>query len=138
MTHQPHACLPASYQVESDYLEATNMIVKSHIDVPAQKVDHPEARDVTIRWLIGKDSPAPGFWMRLFEVQPGGYTPKHQHDWEHEVYVLEGEGEAMSENGPRPVSAGSFVLVVPGEVHQFRNTGKTPLKFLCMIPTTGS
>ncbi|HDP95009.1 MAG TPA: cupin domain-containing protein [Candidatus Aminicenantes bacterium] len=113
------------------------MISKSYTEVPARKVEHAEAKGVTIRWLIGEDSPAPGFWMRLFEVQPGGYSPRHQHDWEHEVYVLEGEGEAVSETGPRPIRSGSFVLVMPGEVHQFRNTGKTPLKFLCMIPKSG-
>lgn len=114
------------------------MIVKSYTDVPARQVEHAEARDVTIRWLIGADTPAPGFWMRLFEVQPGGYTPRHQHEWEHEVYVLEGSGEVFSDSGQRPVAAGSFVLVMPNESHQFRNTGKTPLKFLCMIPTSGS
>jgi len=113
------------------------MIIKPNTEVTAEKVDHPEARDVTIRWLIGSDSPAPNFWMRQFEVQPGGHTPRHQHDWEHEVYILAGRGEVTTDSGPVPVSAGSFILVMPGETHQFRNTGDTPLKFLCMIPKSG-
>jgi quercetin dioxygenase-like cupin family protein len=72
--------------------------------------------------------------MRLFTVAPDGYTPKHQHAWEHEVYVLEGELEVFSEDGPRTVQAGDAVLVLLGELHQFRNTGKTEARFLCMIP----
>jgi len=113
------------------------MIIKTYNQVPAVKVDHPEAKDVTIRWLIGSDSPAPNFWMRRFEVKPGGHTPRHQHEWEHEVYILSGEGEVTTDAGSVAVRAGSFVLVMPEEVHQFRNTGETPLVFLCMIPKSG-
>ena len=29
---------------------------------------------------------------------------------------------------------GDVVYVGPDDVHQFRNTGDTPLKFLCLIP----
>lgn len=35
---------------------------------------------------------AENFAMRLFEIQPRGYSPLHQHDWEHEVFILEGKG----------------------------------------------
>jgi quercetin dioxygenase-like cupin family protein len=77
---------------------------------------------------------APNFAMRQFEVEPGGFTPKHSHPYEHEVYVLEGEGIAMEGNEQRPLRSGDFVYVPPDEVHQFRNTGDVPMKFLCMIP----
>ncbi|MBN1458335.1 MAG: cupin domain-containing protein [Armatimonadetes bacterium] len=74
--------------------------------------------------------------MRLFEVAPGGNTPFHDHAWEHEVYVLKGEAEVVSEAGARPISEGDAVLVEPGEKHQFRNVGDDTVKFLCMIPLT--
>ena len=45
-----------------------------------------------VRWLIGEGDKAPNFAMREFEVAPGGHTPKHFHDYEHEVYVLAGRG----------------------------------------------
>ncbi len=32
------------------------------------------------------------------------------------------------------MKAGHFVYVEPNKVHQFRNTGDKPLKFLCLIP----
>jgi mannose-6-phosphate isomerase-like protein (cupin superfamily) len=41
--------------------------------------------------------------------------------------VLEGEME-------HPLRPGTVVLVPPNQVHQFRNTGSRPLKFICLIP----
>ena len=32
------------------------------------------------------------------------------------------------------MSPGVAVYVAPDEIHQFRNTGSGPLKFLCLIP----
>ena len=34
----------------------------------------------------------------------------------------------------QPLHAGDVAFVAPNELHQFRNTGETPLKFLCLIP----
>ena len=110
------------------------MIVQPHTAVTEEAVEHPDAQGVTIRWLIGENSPAPVFWMRQFEIQPGGHTPLHSHPWEHEVYILSGEGRLNSDSGFTPVQTGYFALVMPGEIHQFENTGMTPLRFLCMIP----
>ena len=49
-------------------------------------------------------------------------------------FVLEGRGEIMSDDGPRPLSQGDFVLVLPGERHQYRNSSDQPLVFKCMVP----
>jgi len=110
------------------------MIVKTFTDVPAEKVTMPGAENVTIRWLLGKESPAPNFYLRLFEVQPGGHSPYHTHPSEHEIFVLEGRGRINAKGGSRLIAAGSFALVEPGEEHQFENTGKAALKFLCLVP----
>jgi len=72
--------------------------------------------------------------MRRFEVAPGGQTPYHTHEWEHEVYVLEGDAVAVSEAGESKIGPGSVILVEPNEKHNFRNTGKDTFVFLCMIP----
>ncbi len=87
-----------------------------------------------IRCLIGEADHAPSFTMRQFEVAPGGHTPKHVHAHEHEVFVLQGTGVVVEGNVERPVRAGTAVFVAPNELHQFRNTGSTPLMFLCLIP----
>ena len=87
-----------------------------------------------IRCLIGESDNAPSFTMRQFEIAPGGHTPKHTHGYEHEVFVFEGQGVVLEGNVERPIGPGTAVLVAPNEPHQFRNTGTTPLKFLCLIP----
>jgi quercetin dioxygenase-like cupin family protein len=103
-------------------------------EVPAQHVNEEGAQGTTVRWLISGPEGAPTFAMRVFEVGPGGNTPLHDHEWEHEVYILEGEAEVVSEAGAQPVSAGDAVLILPGERHQFRNRGGAGARFLCMIP----
>ncbi len=110
------------------------MIVKHYTDVAAEKVTMAGAEDVTIRWLLGKDSPAPNFWLRLFEVRPGGHSPYHTHSSEHEIFVLEGQGRINAKGKLFPVAAGAFALVEPGEEHQFENTGDKVMKFLCLVP----
>jgi quercetin dioxygenase-like cupin family protein len=89
-----------------------------------------------VRWLVDEAQGAPNFAMRQFEVAPGGFTPKHSHPYEHEVFVLAGQGVVLEGDVEHPLRAGDFVLVTPGEVHQFRNTGTTPLKFLCLVPNS--
>ena len=91
-----------------------------------------------VRLLVDETGGAPNFAMRQFEVAPDGYTPKHSHPYEHEVFVLEGRGVVLEGDVEHPLSAGDFVLVTPGEVHQFRNTGAAPLKFLCMVPNSSA
>ena len=108
------------------------MKVKHWTDVPAQAAEGAEG--VTVRWVVNKQDGAPHFAMRVFEVQPGGSSPRHSHWWEHEVFVLEGQGVAAGAAGESPLSAGTVVLVPGGEMHQFRNTGDRVLRFICLIP----
>ena len=110
------------------------MIVKTYTAVPAEAVTMAGAENVTIRWLLGKDSPAPNFFLRLFEVLPGGHSPYHSHSSEHEIFILEGRGRINAKGKSFPVGAGSFALVEPNEEHQFENSGDTVLRFLCLVP----
>jgi len=103
-------------------------------EVAAQPVQEEGAKGATVRWLISRPEGAPNFAMRLFELQPGGSTPLHSHAWEHEVFILEGSAEISSEKGPVRASSGDAVLVLPDEQHQFRNTGQSVARFLCMVP----
>jgi quercetin dioxygenase-like cupin family protein len=94
----------------------------------------PAAEGVTMRVVIGPDQGAPFFTMRVFEVQPGYSTPYHSHWWEHEVFVLSGQGLVKTEQGELRVGHGSTVLVPGGEMHQFQNAGDDVLRFICLIP----
>lgn len=95
-----------------------------------------ELPGVTLRVVISEEDGAPNFIMRVFEVQPGASTPWHNHDWEHEVFVLTGSGEAVASNGKTPIAPGSVVFVAPNEQHQFTNSGSEVLRFICCIPRT--
>lgn len=89
-----------------------------------------------VRWLIGQQDRAPNFAMRQFEVAVGGHTPKHFHPYEHEVFVLKGQGQILEGDQVHTIKAGDCIYVAPDEVHQFRNTGGQPLEFLCLIPNS--
>ena len=91
-------------------------------------------KGVRVRWLISKETGVENFAMRLFEVEPGGYSPLHSHPWEHEIFILEGEGVAFGGEEEKPIEEGDVLFIPPGEKHQLRNTGKTGLSFLCLIP----
>jgi len=93
-----------------------------------------EIEGVTMRVPIGPEDGAPFFNMRVFEVQPGYTTPHHSHWWEHEVFVLSGQGLVKTAQGEKPVGHGSTVFVPGGEMHQFRNTGDDALRFICLVP----
>jgi quercetin dioxygenase-like cupin family protein len=98
-------------------------------------VDMEGASKVKMRMLIGPQEEAPNFHMRQFEVQPGGHTPHHTHDFEHEILVLDGQGTVKSEQGDWPIKDGDVIFVPPNEKHQFINTGSEPLQFICLVPT---
>ena len=93
-----------------------------------------DAENVRMRMLVGPSEGAKTFHMRHFEIQPGGHTPHHRHDYEHELLILRGQGTARSEGGDRPFRCGDVIWVPPNETHQFRNTGNEPLEFICLIP----
>jgi quercetin dioxygenase-like cupin family protein len=93
---------------------------------------------VTLREVFTAETGAPTFALRHFEVAVGCAAHSHFHPWEHEVYILEGEGEIVGEAGAVPFRAGDSCYTAPNELHQFRNTGTTPLRFLCVIPNQPS
>jgi quercetin dioxygenase-like cupin family protein len=110
------------------------MLVRRMIDVHQETITETGAEKARIRWLITREDGAPTFAMREIEVDPGGRTPYHSHPWEHEAYVLEGTGVVAGKKGEIPLGPGSVVFVPGGEEHNFKNTGRGTLRFLCLIP----
>lgn len=110
------------------------MKIEALTDHNQTEVTMPGAELAKMRMLIGPAEGAPNFHMRHFEVAPDGFTPKHQHDYEHEILVLKGAGVAFTPAGEKPIRAGDVIFVPANEMHQFRNTSDTPLEFICLIP----
>jgi quercetin dioxygenase-like cupin family protein len=85
---------------------------------------------------ISKDDGSPNFSVRVFTVEPDGYTPFHNHPFEHLNYIIDGEGVVVTGSGEeKPIGKGDFVLVLPGETHQYRNRSvDKPLLLICGVP----
>ena len=95
-------------------------------DIAPTHFDNEVAKGVSGRVAIGKADGAPNFCMRMFELAPGGNTPRHAHAWEHEIFFHAGTWT--------PVEPGVAVFVPGDEEHQIRNTGDAPLTFICLVP----
>jgi len=109
------------------------MKVFHYRNVEANNADE-GASKLKVRWLITKEMGAPNFAMRLFEMQPKGHSPLHNHPWEHEVFILEGKGLVISQEGEKKFKAGDVIFILPNEKHQFKNNNEKTLKFLCLVP----
>ena len=105
--------------------------IKAHLQ---ETVMMDGASGARMRMLVGPKEGANNFHMRHFEVEPDGCTPHHKHDYEHEIFVLRGEGTARTEAGDRPIKAGDVIYVAPNEMHQFYNSSREPIEFICLIP----
>jgi quercetin dioxygenase-like cupin family protein len=96
------------------------MKVKHIEDVEAEKM----AEGVTIRWVISEKDGAENFYMRVIEAKPGAQGPPfHQHPYEHEMYILEGQGVVVGEGGETSFNTGSVIFIPPNEKHQVKHTG---------------
>jgi quercetin dioxygenase-like cupin family protein len=114
--------------------EGLSMLVKDKGKSIAEPVLEEGAEKVRKAVLIGPEEGAPNFILRRFDLEAGGFTPFHSHDWEHVVYVLEGSGKLVSKETLQNLKPGASVFVAPGEKHQFVADEKSPLVFLCTIP----
>lgn len=90
-------------------------------------------KGVRMAVMVGRDDGAPHFALRQFEVEPGGHTPRHSHDYEHEVFIVSGSGTILLEGRERPIRAGDTIYVPADQEHQFKATAET-LRFLCLVP----
>lgn len=110
------------------------MYVVDYHDREVLEVDLKGSKNVTVRWLIGKRTGALNYAMRLFEIAPGGLVPLHDHDEEHEIFVLNGEAKILGSNEGY-AKKDDIVFVPPNQPHGYDNTdGKETFRFICVIP----
>ncbi len=107
-----------------------------------KKVNHKDIRGTSptgtkgmdFKQLIAKDVGAPHFYMRLVDISPGGHSERHVHEWEHEVFVIEGRGKVALKDHDEEITQGDAIFVERNEVHEFVNPGKSLLRMICLIP----
>jgi len=101
----------------------------------SQPIPVDNARDATIRILLGPVDQMPNFHTRLFCIEPGGRIPEHRHDTiEHEQVILEGTMVIGLDGEEKTVREGQCVYIPAGCGHWYENRGTVPVRFLCMIP----
>lgn len=96
--------------------------------------DGEAASSVSETWLIGKVENARNFALRYYEVGSGGHTRLEQHDHDHGMVFLCGEGQVRLGEERINVTQGDVVYIPPNCMHQIANTGEDKLGFLCIIP----
>jgi len=100
-----------------------------------------DAKSTKVRYLIDQRHGANNFYLRLYEIEPGGRTPHDQHPYEHEVYVLRGRAKllTMVNDVPtlRDVEEGDVVFIAPNQVHQFSNPNEETFQILCVRGAEG-
>lgn len=111
------------------------MKVVDYTDVPIREVNMEGAKSAQIRKVLTAEDGAPTFTMRIFELGEGGCTPYHAHEWEHEIFIVEGKGKLVLDNNQEiELLPGKAALIKPHEQHQFVNTSKETFKFMCLVP----
>ena len=104
-------------------------------DVVAEEFSSDMAQKTSIRWLIKKEDGANTFAMRVITVGEDGHINLHYHPWEHEIFILEGEADIQIGSNKYHVSEGHFLYIPPNVEHEYWNSGKSILKFICLIPS---
>ncbi|MFO8051556.1 MAG: cupin domain-containing protein [Thermoplasmatota archaeon] len=110
------------------------MKLKNADEVDKEKVKMDGVKGTYIQWLASKFDGAPNFAMRRFTMEPEGEIALHDHPWEHEIYILKGEGVAFTDKERVVIREGDVIFMPGNEPHGYRNTGKEELQFICMVP----
>ncbi len=117
------------------------MVIRNIHDTPTAPVEMDGVLGASMALMVGRDDGAPNFALRHFEIAPGGHTPRHAHDFEHEVFIVEGSGEVLLDGEYRAIRSGDVLYIPADHEHQFRAdgemtdaTGSVGLRFLCLVP----
>lgn len=83
--------------------------------------------------ITAREDDAANFSMRLFKIHPEGFTGKHKHSYEHEVYVLKGSGYLFIDSEKLRIERDDCFIIHPYELHQLI-ADKEGLEFICIVP----
>ena len=96
------------------------MIVKHPREIEGEEV----GKGVVMRWVISEKDGAENFFMRIIEAEPGTQgPPMHNHAYEHEMYILEGQGLVVGDEGEKPFKSGDVIFIPPNEKHEIKHPG---------------
>ena len=115
-------------------------------DGTGRPVRHVPAGEGRAIWLVGDtytfkataDDTNGAFTLWEAIVPPQAGPPPHIHHWQDEgYYILEGQLEVLDHDRTIAASAGSFVHIPRGRLHEFKNPGPTETRMLIFMTPGG-
>jgi quercetin dioxygenase-like cupin family protein len=85
---------------------------------------------ISVRMMIDSDLGARLSTMFMVQYVPGGFAGAHDHPLEEAYLILEGEVEARFDDTPYRLGPGDVAWAGVGCVHEFRNVGAGPVRWL--------
>lgn len=97
-------------------------------------VQVPKPFEREIKLLLGPDKgDVEEVRINIVKVPPGGRTNYHEHDRPEMIFVIDGEGICITEEGETPLSADTLIWAETGDPHQIVNDTPTILKLLTLF-----
>ncbi len=87
-----------------------------------REILHPEKQDLALRYSLAHAI-----------VKPGDTTWAHRLIDSEVYYIIEGEGIMHINSEDAPVRPGSTVYIPPRAIQSITNSGKSDLKFICIV-----
>ncbi|MGC9001000.1 cupin domain-containing protein [Caldisericum sp.] len=87
-------------------------------------------------WLVDEKVGSRNFFIRAFEIEPGFSTEKDSHNYEHGIFILEGNGVAYIERDEILISKYDSFFIPPNFEHMIKNNGSEILRFICVVPSS--
>ena len=106
------------------------MFTKKVNDVELAVANQDGAVNAGLRWVLGPKDEMPNCHLRVVELGEAGKSMHHQHDYEHQVFVLEGNGWLVGENDKLELK--------PGIAPMFRQMKFTNFRMLVKRPSNSS
>jgi len=110
------------------------MVVIKHENIKLFDVQMDGTKGAFKANVIGKPEGWPDHTLRVFRIESGGFTPHHQHDWEHVNYVIKGRGRLRIGKELFDLKEKDFAFVPPNTEHQYVNTYDEDFEFICIVP----
>lgn len=114
------------------------MPVIKYTDMKLAEVTMPGVSRTTKANVIGSPEGWSDHTLRVFRLQPGGFTPRHQHDWEHINHIIKGRGRLRIGDQIYELTEKDFAVVPPNTEHQFENPYDQEFEFICIVPNRGA
>ncbi len=113
------------------------MFVSHRNEIPGKELNGEALNNVSKQVLIGPEQGWEDYVMRMFTLGKDGFTPRHDHDWPHILYIVEGQGTLHLDGTDHQVESGSTAFVPGGKAHQLLNRGTENFVFICIVPKEG-